>query len=480
VPTLYVDPVNGSDSNPGTQALPFKTIAHAEATVDGPSGADGETVVLAAGSYDATNQTTFWATFQRPAFVVGAGSASTILLGSYQSEQMYFVSGGGISGVTLRHTTNSLRSDNGSFAVSDVVLDGVDYGPYLIGNTVATLNPMTIVNLPNAGGSDWACLRASNTASVTWHNAGTVTSGGIAHSACIFIDNAAQVSVDSLTLTNFVGPAALVDANGTLTVTNSTITNVSPAAGPNACSNQDCVGSIELTGGAFGMPGSTLNLSGTSITGSPGVAVSYVANNATNGVVLTLTNSHLDGNAYGGLWLAGINIAPVPLSVVANGTTFSNNGIAGIESTQPTILSVTGGAISGNGLQAGTLGGLGQVAGGIALAYAGAANQLTLRSATLASNAGNGITLAGTATTTGDLGTTASPGGNTFSGVPVGAGLSAFDVTAVIGATAVGNTWMPSTQGSDSSGHYTTATVITGPASGLNVNVPAGGSVVMK
>ena len=49
----------------------------------------------------------------------------------------------------------------------------------------------------------------------------------------------------------------------------------------------------------------------------------------------------------------------------------------------------------------------------------------------------------------------------------VGAGKSALNLTALIGGTAVGNTWMPSAQGSDSSGHYTTAMTITGPAAGL-------------
>jgi hypothetical protein len=78
------------------------------------------------------------------------------------------------------------------------------------------------------------------------------------------------------------------------------------------------------------------------------------------------------------------------------------------------------------------------------------------------------------------IGTATSVGGNTFSGVTVGAGASALNLSALINGTAVGNTWMPGVQGADSSGHYTTTTKITGPAAGLNVTVPTGASVVLK
>src|SRR5262249_55448030 len=106
-------------------------------------------------------------------------------------------------------------------------------------------------------------------------------------------------------------------------------------------------------------------------------------------------------------------------------------------------------------------------------------NSVTLRNAAVGNNTGNQIALAGTAASVLDLGTAASAGGVTFSGVAAGVGASAVSLSALIAGTAVGDTWMPNVQGENASGKFTSATVIPGPASGLNVTVPTGASVAV-
>jgi hypothetical protein len=74
-----------------------------------------------------------------------------------------------------------------------------------------------------------------------------------------------------------------------------------------------------------------------------------------------------------------------------------------------------------------------------------------------------------------NLGTSADPGGNTMTSTFAAASLY---VTSVSSGTlqAVGNTWKPSTQGSDVAGHYSIQ-LIAGPQSGPNYLLPAGVSI---
>ncbi len=475
--SLYVDPVNGLDTNPGTLALPFKTIAKAASTPEPDAGAAGVTIYLADGTYDSTNQTTFWGTFNIPTFVRGSAPGHAILLGSNANEQLYFLAGGGVTNVTFRNTTNGFRCDGGTFTASGLTFDGLTgTAMSLLGNTVATIDTATVTNLPASAGQLLAsCIYVDNTANVTWHGAGAITGGTGQAGACIFERGSATLAIDGLTLTNYPGWAAQMQGSESLTLTGSTITGTGPGTGP--C-GQSCNASIFMTSAASGAPGSTLVLSGTSITGSPGSAVAYEAENPNAVATLTMTSSHLDNNAYAGIWISTGNASNgQAIQVTATGTTFDGNAMSGITATDNATVSVTGGSVSNDGAGAAALG---QTPGGIVMTGALGLNALTMRNVTMASNAGNFLTLAGPAGTTIDLGTTASVGGNTFSGVTVGAGKSVLDLTALISGTAVGNTWMPSTQGSDSNGHYTTSTTIIGPAAGLNVTAPTGASVILE
>jgi hypothetical protein len=76
-----------------------------------------------------------------------------------------------------------------------------------------------------------------------------------------------------------------------------------------------------------------------------------------------------------------------------------------------------------------------------------------------------------------NLGTAASPGNNTFLGTAAGLGVSLSTATTSV-VSAVGNTWRPSVQGADASGHYA-STFIDGTAgvafvAGNNYRITAG------
>jgi hypothetical protein len=479
--SVYVNPTTGSDSNAGTQGAPFQTIAHAASVLSAADAGAGQTVYLASGTYDAANQGALWGTFARPTFVVGTGSANVILSGTHANEIMIFAQGGGISGVTFQNTWEGFQIQGGTFTSSDVVLDGLPgfNVPALsfVNGAVATLSATIFTNLnPAAGGQDFPGIYADNAANVTWHATGNTITAAVGHGAFVFERGGAQVAIDGLAMNGYSGYGAQLYDQAQLTLSNSTWAGVAPAGG--VCGIQACA-SIWMGGSQTGVPTGTLVLSGVTITGSPSSAVAYTTAPNTGAVSLSFTNSHLDANAFDGLWISGSSNAALAMNVVSNGTTFTSDGIAGVTSTVPVTMSITGGAMNNDGSGAAVTA-TGQMPGGVLLQATTGLSTLTLRNVGFAGNTGNPVAIANAPGTVVDLGTTASAGGNTFAGVPVGAGVGALNLQALVTAQAVGNTWIPNAQGADASGHYTSATTLAGPANGPNFFAPAGASVVMK
>lgn len=482
VGAVYVNPTTGADTNPGTMGAPLKTVAAAEALVNGPDGGAGWTVYLGPGTYDSTNQTQLWGTFNSPTNVVGASSATVTLSGTYAGEALYFAKGGSLSGVTFHDTSTAFQVQGGTFTTNDVVFDGLpgfnNTPMSFINGAVATLNTTSITNLnANAGGQDWACIYVDNTANVTWHATGNTITGTSQHGNCIFARGAAQLAVDGLAMMNFQGFGAQMYDQASVTLSNATWTNVGPTNA--VCSATGCRAAIWMGGSQAGVPTGTLDLEGMTITGGPASAVSYTTTTNTGAVSLTLNNSHLDSNAYDGVWIAGPSSTGLSIQLSATNTTFSHDGIAGLAVQSPASVSLSGCTIDNDGAGA-AVGSLGQIPGGLLMQASSGVNALKMRGGAFASDTGNLVAVLGVAGTTVDMGTTASPGGTTFAGVPIGAGVAALDLQAPIAATAVGNTWIPTAQGADANGHYTTATTITGPANGPNVLLPTGASVVMQ
>jgi hypothetical protein len=82
----------------------------------------------------------------------------------------------------------------------------------------------------------------------------------------------------------------------------------------------------------------------------------------------------------------------------------------------------------------------------------------------VSSNTGSGVGLFDGVS--GDLGTRADPGGNTFTG-NTSTGLQ-LGLGSQVPVPAVGNTWNANVQGADAAGHYSPTLQKTGPTNGTN------------
>ena len=98
--------------------------------------------------------------------------------------------------------------------------------------------------------------------------------------------------------------------------------------------------------------------------------------------------------------------------------------------------------------------------------------KLKVRNTSVSLNREVGIVASGSGI---DLGTSTSPGGNTFYGnASTGLELQ----TAAFTVPALGNTWMSSQQGTDISGHFASGTTLAYPASGVNMKLSVAGQSV--
>ncbi len=111
-------------------------------------------------------------------------------------------------------------------------------------------------------------------------------------------------------------------------------------------------------------------------------------------------------------------------------------------------------------------------------ASSGLKGRLTLRGSTVTQNGTDGIYLFDNAVA--DLGTGASPGGNTLAGNTSGVALNIAGFSGATGISAVGNTWRPSTQSANAMGRYVGGISTSGPvlrAAGNNYAITAGWSL---
>ncbi len=172
---------------------------------------------------------------------------------------------------------------------------------------------------------------------------------------------------------------------------------------------------------------------------------------------LVLTNTTLSQSSLG-VYVDGASTATID----GTGLQIRDNLFGGVRADGALDLAMTGGAVTGNAWYTTT--GVASFHGGIWLGAA-RAYALRLRGVSITDNRstvanGNvdsgGITVAGTAGSAFDLGTAASPGGNTITGNTTGGvttGLSVKPSAGVI-VSAVGNTFAAGVQGANPSGQY--------------------------
>jgi len=440
----YVDALHGSDANPGTEALPMKTLRQGIAT----AGEDG--VLVADGVYDATTE----------------GIALPIDVPADVNVQAINPGHVTVDGLTFRATPSS------SAVIGGFVFD---HGSSVTVGSTATVGPvyLELDDVEFRSGATWAStLLVQATGHVSMMNAtfdgplrsGTITVAGTGNlsiqggvvdgggagasgvgASLITLTDSAHLYLDGVTIRNSAMSAlgisgASAAKQATATLANGTLVDHVGSAG-----NCAAGAAVVLTQNAdFGLSG------GSQITNSPSAAVCIRNGKGTN-VYFTIDGSTLSNNA------AGIASEPggsseVPYGVVNNATLTANAGAA-IDWTGSGEMDVTNSTVSGNGT-------------GIHFAGAGSFDGLVLANRVV-DNADYGVRIEDQGSTNVYyLGHTGSPGGNTFTGNGT-AGISA---TLPAGALvhARGNTWNPSVQGADGTGAYAPAITITGPASGKN------------
>ena len=282
-PGLFVDGANGSDSNPGTLAKPFKTIKHAFTVAK-----SGDTIVLLPGLFGPASGDDFTTPIPDGVTLAAQGLGGD----------------GGID-VTLQGGGSSLAFA-GSGAISNVALTG-----FTVAAIVATTGTQTLTNVSATG---VPVVAISSTAHLTY------TGGAIATSTvAVVCKDTAVLVASNLTMNGVTANAFAISGSCNATLSNSTITNLS-GSGVNTSGTPtvtiDTVnvdkgtaitasgGTITVKNGAFTNSGSdaispgavTLDITGLTITGCGRFGIETA--NAT----ITATNMTISGCALGGIY----------------------------------------------------------------------------------------------------------------------------------------------------------------------------------
>lgn len=461
---LWVDPLAGLDTNPGTQLEPFKTIAHA-ASVAQP----GETILLASGAYDDTNQGNGFGqgcpqvTFTASVSIRAVTTGTVRIIGSTGCGFL-FRGSGDVDGLHFESWETALNFTSGQNLVSETTFEDCSTGVFANDTSRVRLEAPTIAT-PYFGGFRASAFGVA--IAVVEESAALTVVGGTFEGLPTFgtgmflARNDGRLVIEGATIQNNGRRAMRIDDNARVVLRNTVINN-SSAAGLGVEQSSISMGG---SGGAT-IRGCSLELENTQLLNSAGngIAAIYYSNQPSH-VSISLTDSRIqDSNGTGILIDGGFTADPalnvevrLVNSVILGGT----RGIYGLLAN----VDIQGGEVSG------------ATGHGIEIGNAALPHRLTVRGATFDGNGGNAIHITDLVTTV-DLGTTLDPGGNTMSAIPTGAAAVAF--TQALSGDAVGNTWMANEQGADATGHYPAGTTATGPANGRNYNLAAGATLVIE
>jgi hypothetical protein len=475
----YVSPT-GSDSNPGTQAHPYKTLTKAFAEV----GASG-TVWLANGTYTWADEVAAGASAgdqrTRP---LPAGRTLRASTPGQATLNFGLIAQGAATVIGVNLTTVNGDTNHGySTAIvlpnnAAVQLKGVTFGRFLnvmsycnaCGNATVSIDTNGVANFNYLASDFTGEFTNINTA----HASGSVTvSGGrFSHPALastgqtcnqgkfMSISGSAQFTLDGVAVE--LGPVSggisshpiafcIAGGSAKLTLANgSTVTQAGSSSRYRA---------FALIGA-----GASLDLSNATVSGP-----FFGIVGTTGPAQVTIADSTLQGATEGITTNAGEYSEP---TVTLTNSVLQNFTSNAINLPLGGTLSITGGQIKDNG-------GAGVRLGGVAAPgfYSGLYT-LTVRNATIANNGnaqadGAGLLLNGAAGSVLDLGSAAQPGGNTILGLNSGKPGVRIGTTAGNTVNAVGNTWVASQQGASSTGTYSGNLVVTS-GSGQNYAVTSG------
>jgi biopolymer transport protein ExbD len=437
---VFVNAASGSDSNPGTPAAPFKTLAKAFTT------AGGGTVWLQNGAFTPTTEGVSNPFIGR---TVPAGTAIKAVSdgGVSIGFTLQFPNGGSISGVNFDvSSAGRVLASGGTLTIErpqwvKLGTSNLDHGIVASGTAQVFLDPKGVAthNYAPVGVSGFATVADSAELTV---NGGVIDRNtGAALASAFRVTHGAKLTLANVTIANtalaWASANPAIDVAGftsAVTLTNSTI-DLGNQGGP--CILQDA-GAGPVATPSITLQGATLkNCNGggmqlregtpTVVATNSTIATGALANPAVLGAIVA-GQIGFDGSA---------NLYGRP-NVTLTGVSISGNGL-GVSLNNGGTLAVNGGAID-----AGTQ---------IAVNLAGAKPYaLTVRNATI--KGADALRLAGDGTSSFDLGTLAAPGNNTLTATSTRVRVS---VAANVTVSAVGNTWAASVQGADAQGKYTTA-----------------------
>ena len=440
----FVDPVAGLDTNACTQAAPCRTIG--KAMTGAPSGS---AVYLADGSYPGSNSATIPDGVALRATHPGAAILNDVTLSATGSASLnglvFDLQGQSCSSINAASTTGTP-----TLAITGVLFKCA--GAMNIGGSVkAVMTPGPLANgqytaLASLGAS---LLNLSGTAElliqggiIDFNNFGQGQYGP----GNLNTTGSSKLTLDAVTVRNLKQQAFVIAGNTTVVLRNGTVIDRVGDVG-------DCAAgaAIVVSGGG------TLTMDHAQVSNGPSSAI-CIGSGTTQLPTMQLSQSTISG--MGGSAIATAQINSPNGRLTADGLALINNyrGMYLLSGTSPAVsvtlsnLTLTGNSAGGMTLQNGAL---------------------TLRNSVVSNNgAEGGLTLYADVTT--DLGTTASPGGNTFTG-NTGPQLNSI-VTAGQTVDAVGNTWKPNVQGADANGRYSLPPAYApvpkaGPTNGSNFQI---------
>ncbi|MEP7301105.1 MAG: Ig-like domain-containing protein [Caldimonas sp.] len=390
----------------------------------------------------------------------------------------------------------------------NVTLDGLKFTGLLStaspplaigGSAIVTLSPGNVADYTGTltggagGGNIFAMLTGNAQLTINGGSLGGSGLGGgsafgfAAGDAAFQLQGNSRLAINNATVSINTNGIYLNGAATQLSISNSTLTSIAMQGigrGINVASGTPVVTLVGTTVSGFVYGGGSAAL---------GIGLSSQAGpNAT----VSLTDVVLSGSSIGLIVENGATATTV--TITGSNLAVKNNYFGGLVCFAACAVDLTGGEASGNGTTIpGLAGGYGFY-GGI---WQGATDKIysaKLRNVSVINNTslstGNtntadnsGITLAGNAASSYDLGTLASPGGNVFTGNTTGNQTSGINVRAAAGVTvaAAGNTFIASVQGANGAGKYalgtspcgaSTCTVTSG--AGANYRVTSGALVL--
>jgi len=430
----FVDPIAGSDVNNCAQATPCKTIA--KAMTGAPNAA---TVYLADGTYPT-------ATVSIPDGVAlqathpGAANLVFVTLTAIGSARLTGVvfdqQGGSCSNITATSSTGTPV-----LTLTGVLFKCSGNAVNLGGKVKALMTPGLL-----AGGvytaaltGTWGLINLNDTAElliqggiIDGNNAGQGQYGP----HFMNTNGSSKLTLDAVTVRNRTEPVFAITNSSTVVLQNGSLLDHVGDTG--LCPSSAAI--IVTQQGKLTMTQSQLS-------NVPNAGICVQSDGSANLPTITLTQSTITNTTAAIASNTGVS---ADANIIASGTSLINNARgfywfgSGLSTFDLSNMTITGNSDVGARIEGGSV---------------------KMRNSTATGNGASGGVLLNV--TTADLGTTASPGGNTFSG-NVGAAVRSI---AAAGTTvnAVGNTWeasTPATTGvpaTDAQGKYPSGTTVTGP-----------------